>query len=524
MYREYASTRGWEIIAELAEDDRGASGVSFDLPQLTQVLEMALAGKYDTLVVREIDRLSRSLAKQLIIEEELKRYGVQIEYVLGEYPNTPEGQLNKNIKAVIAEYERLKINERMVRGRRQKVKAGSVLVHGRPPYGYKSVESNGKHSLVIHEPEARIVRMIFDWYTQGDNNSGPLTINDITRKLSKMKIPTPSESKKIDVRKRRGWGNWSLSTVNNILKTETYSGVWHYGKWGIDPQTGGSRRNPKSHLLSVEVPAIISQEVWNLAQARIVKNRKNSRRSTKYNYLMSKRVTCGNCGIKRAGRVNQSKGKRYQYYICKASSHRLDYATKCNAPLFRADQVDDVVWKWVKSLLMDPDYLEQGLTSYNEEKIQENTPVRERLKVVDDLLAENQAQLNRLLDLYLHGDFPMEILVDHKERIRKTIESLEEERAKLAAGFELEFISDRQIQSIKDFAREVAQGLSVADDDFQTKREVIETLDVQATLVVENDEKVVYASCVLNGARLPLDHTNTNTSPAENRALSSCPR
>lgn len=68
MCREYAEQHGYEIVDELAEDDRGASGAAFDLPQLTKVREMARERVFDVLVVREIDRLSRSLAKQLIVE------------------------------------------------------------------------------------------------------------------------------------------------------------------------------------------------------------------------------------------------------------------------------------------------------------------------------------------------------------------------------------------------------------------------------------------------------------------------
>mgnify|MGYP001552472036 CR=1 FL=1 len=69
--------------------DRGASGASFERPELNTALDMARAAGFEVLVVREIDRLSRNLAKQLIVEEELKRNGVQIEYVLVEYADTP---------------------------------------------------------------------------------------------------------------------------------------------------------------------------------------------------------------------------------------------------------------------------------------------------------------------------------------------------------------------------------------------------------------------------------------------------
>ena len=37
------------------------------------------------------------------------------------------------------------------------------------------------------------------------------------------------------------------------------------------------------------------------------------------------------------------------------------------------------------------------------------------------------------------------------------------------------------------------------DDDFDAKRTLIEALDVQMTLVVEDDDQIAYARCLLNG-------------------------
>jgi len=45
MAREYALGKGYRIVAELAEDDKGASGASFELPKLGEGLEMAEAGE-----------------------------------------------------------------------------------------------------------------------------------------------------------------------------------------------------------------------------------------------------------------------------------------------------------------------------------------------------------------------------------------------------------------------------------------------------------------------------------------------
>ena len=82
MCRSYCTEKGYEVVAELKEDERGASGADFDLPKLSQALDMAQAGAFDVLVTRELDRLARGLAKQLYLENEFQRYGARVEYAL----------------------------------------------------------------------------------------------------------------------------------------------------------------------------------------------------------------------------------------------------------------------------------------------------------------------------------------------------------------------------------------------------------------------------------------------------------
>jgi site-specific DNA recombinase len=504
MGREYAQEHGYTVIAELAEDDRGASGAEIDLPQLTRVRDMARRGEFDVLVVRELDRLSRSLAKQLIIEQELKSAGVVIEYVAGEYPDTPEGRLNKHIKATIAEYEREKIAERSTRGRRLKVKAGHVIVNGRPPYGYSVGEVDSKRMLVIREPEARVVRMIFDWYTVGDSESGPVSMYEIVKRLTAKGIPTRGDTDARTI-KRSERGKWHRATVACILHRETYAGVWHYGK--------SNRSKPEDYLIAVKVPAIVSRETWQAAQERMKHNKANAKRNTRYNYLLRRRLTCGDCGIKmgcRMARPGKGRGKRLLFYYGCPARRNPDFVQKCpQKSSFRADQVDAAVWDWVKSFLTDPAVLAEGLQAEQEEREEANAPLRNRLAVVDDLLGDNRRQLERLLDLYLSGDFGKEMLTERKTRLETTISALERERAGLAAQVEAQTLTDEQVQTITELAEKVRQKLPSADQSFKARRDLIELLDVQATLTVEDGEKVAYARCLLGEDTLSIASTNS---------------
>ena len=475
MCREYAQERGWRIVAELSEDDRGAKGSSLDLEKLNQALEMARAGEYDVLVVREIDRFARSLAKQLLVEEELKRTGVEVEYVLGDYPDTPEGRLNKNIKAVIAEYEATKITERLTRGRRNKIKSGRVVPCGPTPYAYLVVENDGEKALEICEDQAKIVRLIYDWYT-GIGRERKCA-RAIAKTLHDMRVPTYGDLHPGRTRKQRGFACWHNAAVRNILKNELYAGNWHYGD------------------LSIPVPAIVSREIWDAAQKRRKENKLRAKRNRKNHYLLSQRVRCGECNGAMSARTHRTGGKSYPYYYCWTKSEKAYYVDKCSLPLFRADHVDAMVWDWVKGWLCDPKQIASGLAAYQANQQERNAPTVARLETLDDLLVSNRAQLERLLDLYVAGDFPKEMLTERKARLAATITALETEKASLKATLDGQKLTNDQIKTISEFAATVRKGLRNSDRSFEVRQNVVDLLDVRVVLNVDGGEKVAYVTC-----------------------------
>lgn len=510
MCREYSIKRGYHIVEELAEDDRGASGASFELEQLNKILDLARNRSFDVLVVREVDRLSRNLAKQLIVEEWLKREGVRIEYVLGEYSDTPEGNLMKNIRATVAEFERLKIVERNKRGRRLKAEAGSVVSHGQAPYGYRLVQNGNKWGLEIHEQEAAIVRIIFQWYTEGDDESPPIAARGITKKLTSLKVPTYQDVKNIERaeagksgkygHKRRDIGEWNDGTVANILSNETYTGIWHYGKRGEDAN-GKRFMHDEDNLIAVQIPAIISLDVWEAAKARIIYNRENSAKNQKYEYLLGKRVYCGECNCKMHAVPNHSKGKIHFYYMCKA---KRQYTVVCNnTTTYSMRSLDSQVWEWIDSLLSDPDELQRGLDEYKTRQESELAPLYQKLAILDDLLKENHLQLDRLLDLYISGDFPKEALTERKSRLEETIAGLQRERATILARLE-NTVTAEQEQAIKRLAAKIGTGLVIASNRFEVRRQIIELLDVTAVLSIKNGQKTADVRCVLGDNVLEL--------------------
>ena len=492
LCREYAKSNGWEVVEELAEDDRGASGASFDLPQLNRALSLANEGKIDVFVTREIDRLARNLGKQLVIETDFTKLGVEIEYVFGDYEDSPEGQLNKHIRAVIAEYEREKIKERLLGGRRRKAKAGFLVKHGNVPYGYQAVEivnADEKlgEKLTIDEAMAQVVRMIFEWYTV-DGWGSPT----IARELNRRGVLPPSVAR--NTKSPHGVG-WTSSAVLRIVANETYAGKWRYGK------RNKNGRNPEDHHIPVDVPAIVSEDVFRLAQQKRKSNTIKSKRNTKREYLLGRRCRCGNCQTPMVSltRVRKNGVDSYSYYRCPVyHAQRTHYMhVQCDVrKYFRADYWDARVWHAIKEFLADPERITIGYERYIEEQRKFNKPIENRIAVIDGLLEQKTEELSRLLELYLAGSFDQELLIDHKHRLEEIIEALKNERESLSLQIKSS-LTQEQLDEIQQFSQTVATGFLGADTDFDARKRLFDFLGVEVSFHIEDDVQVAYVFCDL---------------------------
>jgi site-specific DNA recombinase len=343
--REYCEEHGFEIVGEFADDYTGAS---LDRPELDKLRDMIANDTVGAVVVYDLDRLARKAAYQMLLEEEFKKVRARVYYVRGDYADTDEGRLLKQVRASIAEYERAKILERSRRGLKGKARAGYVIVGARPPYGYRVQSEPHKSWLVVDEEEARVVRLIFEWYIYGDESGRPLSLRAIARKLTSLRIPTRGD-KDGRIKKKHGRGIWHHGVVNRILKNETYVGVWHYNKNDCSEK---QRQRPKDEWIAVEVPAIVERDLWEKAQARLPHNSAFSSRNTKWRYLLRRRLTCLNCG-RAVSCFTKAKPDRapISYYRCDAATGRMP-GYECPMPSFRGDQLEPAVWGWVSDLFI----------------------------------------------------------------------------------------------------------------------------------------------------------------------------
>src|ERR1700739_1328799 len=184
---EYAQTNGYAVPPEWVFHDEGYSGASLVRPGLEALRDLAAQGQIVAALIYSPDRLSRKYAYQVLLSEELSRCGVDVIYLKSPSGDSPEDQLVVQFQGMIAEYERAQIAERCRRGKRHRAQQGMVNVLSGAPYGYRYVrktDSSAAYYQVI-KSEARVVRMVFEAYTQQG-----LSINAIARLLNERQCPT----------------------------------------------------------------------------------------------------------------------------------------------------------------------------------------------------------------------------------------------------------------------------------------------------------------------------------------------
>jgi len=156
---------GWAILPK-PYDDGGFSGGSMDRPGLVALLADVAAGKVDVVVVYKVDRLTRSLTDFARIVETFDAHGVSFVSVTQSFNTTTSmGRLTLNVLLSFAQFEREVTGER-IRDKIAASKAKGMWMGGHPPLGYDAPTDLVARTLVINEPEAETVRLIFDRYLE----------------------------------------------------------------------------------------------------------------------------------------------------------------------------------------------------------------------------------------------------------------------------------------------------------------------------------------------------------------------
>jgi site-specific DNA recombinase len=487
-----AAEDGRAIETELRYIDDGVSGATLVRAALEKLRDAAAAGAIDVLYVLCPDRLSRQYAHQMLLIDELGRCGVAVVFVNHPLGSTPEDNLLLQVQSMIGEYERSKILERCRRGKLHGARAGKLSVLGHAPYGYRYLPAQGgcPAQYNVHLPEAAVVRQIFNGVALQQ-----MSLWRVCRTLEKQGVLSPS-----------GMTRWNASSVKGILDNPAYKGAAAYGRTCRGPMrhrlrpvrgSSGIPRGAKSvyptpapQWISIAVPAIIEESLFDQAAVQLAANRKRYRqRHGGACALLQGLLVCGGCGYachgSRSGAGTAGKHNYYRF-TCRPPAD-CARSLLCDHRSIRQNLLDEIVWNDVRQFLADPARVAAEL---QRRLAGEHTEAPDQIKKqLDGQVSKVRRGIARLIDAYEQG------LVDKPEfepRIKAARRQLGELEQQLkqqvdqqARAREMKLVID----NLQSFSEQVMSGLDQAD--WQTRRQIITTLIKQVELEKEQ-VKIVY--------------------------------
>ncbi len=375
--------------------------------KLSVMRERYREGKIQGVVIRTLDRLSRSQTHVAILMEEMEHYGVTCYSVKEVIDDTPMGKFARMVLAFVAEMEREKIMDRTLTGRINKAREGKIVSGVKPLYGWKWHDSETKDYLILDESQAAVLQRAAQEYADGES------LYQILYRFADEGIPPPKGEM------------WHIRTLRRILTDPRMTGQ------NVQIFTVKNKR-AKQHLDAVELPPgtyprILSDEVYAKVMERAATNSamatRNSRTPERF-LLRAGFVRCVYCNYVMTTRTPKNRvGVEYPAYMC-PNPH-----SDCNHYSVPSERLDAAVWQTVSQLADHISLLEQSI-----ELAMKNRSPDDDLRAIEATLIEWKAKVKNyeddLSDSSLRGDTRTGIrhLLDNAYAM---VERLENDRAEV---------------------------------------------------------------------------------------------
>ena len=230
LLTDYAVSHDMQIVDVYSDDDY--SGLYDDRPEFDRLIKDAKLGKYNVVIAKTQSRFTRNMQHvEKYLHHDFPLLGIRfIGVVDGVDTLNANNKKSRQINGLVNEWycEDLSNNIRSVF--KQKMKAGQFL-GSFAPYGYEK-DPDDKHKFIIDEYAANVVRKIYDLYLQGYSTKA------ISHMLEDEHIDNPTvykQKKGLQYQNRQAdefsikYNFWSITTINRILRNETYIGKLEQG-------------------------------------------------------------------------------------------------------------------------------------------------------------------------------------------------------------------------------------------------------------------------------------------------------
>ncbi len=313
LLKNYAESSGFTNLSYYADD--GYTGTNFNRPDFQRMMNDIRNGLVGTVIVKDMSRLGRNyLMVGQYVEIDFPKYNVRF-IAISDNVDSAKGMNDLlPINNLMNEWYSRDISKKIRSMVRQKGNSGQHIT-SKLPYGYYNTPEN-KQVWQIDEEAAEVVREIFDLYVHHAMGTKQIALQLQAEKrigiqyYRKMKRGISVTAENIY--------SWCSATVVSILKRQEYVGdtvnfrtqiTSYKNKTVIYNGSDEIKIFPDTH------PAIISRELFQMAQDRREKTIR--RPSRPHKYLFGDYLYCMDCHARMHGRQCGTKREDILYcYEC----------------------------------------------------------------------------------------------------------------------------------------------------------------------------------------------------------------
>ena len=518
--QKYANEHGIQVSRENIFCEAESGAVLIDRPILSDIRDRIRKGEVKTLICHAVDRLSREITHLYIIAEECERYECDLMFVTELLDTSAQGKLLMGVSAYVAEIERLKLRERVQRGRIGKLRSGKIHSEGFEKYGWRREKVDGKFTgrRLEHKPEADIVRQIFDLY----GNKG-MSMLKIAQLLNAKGTPSPAVSVKRNYKNGKT-PRWNAKTISNIISDADYKGetiAWRTKLVGKGRAKKQVLRDPEEMIKLPEhvSEAIVASELWEFCQKRRTSNKSVRKREGSIDCLVRGIAYCGYCGFKiglgRSGR----NGKTHVQYRCNRKwEHSNPDEALCRGRSASQLTVDPIVWDFVAGILFRPELLEAALEAY--EVSGPETRLLGELESCDLAITDiTKAQTQLVKSMRGMSDTLRAIIEKELAELDQQLVSLQQERASIRSVIDAQSCAQVNFMSIIECCEHASRNLD--NISFEGRRQLLEILgakvyingrdSISVEMFFDPETNKFVSSPVITPVTQPLAESKTTT-------------
>lgn len=323
----------WEYVGLYC--DEGLSGTSSkSRPEFKRMIADALDEKIDLIVTKSISRFARNTVDTLMIVRQLKEVGCEVWFEKENlYSCDSKGEFILTLLSSMAQEESRSLSENVKWGVRKRFADGRYSLPYANFLGFRRGE-DGKPGIV--EEEAKVVRLIYRLFLEGDSHSG------IAVALTQRGIPTPA-----------GKIRWEACVIRSILSNEKYYGAALLQKRYIEDYLTKKARRNKGELPQYYVDKDHDPIVIKAVYAEVQRRRESE---TWFNPLLhdfSNKIICSECGNKYGSKlVGAYKEARpgHRRYIVWYCNRRYTIVHERRTPSIPDDIINNLFGKAIQLL------------------------------------------------------------------------------------------------------------------------------------------------------------------------------